>query len=545
MAGVATAPRAAESRNRRVVGALFAPTDIAVLVYFRMAFGLLMTWDALHAFREGRVHRFVHAQLLFKYWPFTFVKPLPSPLLTGVYIVLGVAGIFMAVGLYYRASAIAIFVVQTYVFLLDAGVYLNHMYLVCLLAFLMIFLPANRRLSIDTRFEPSLRSDTVPAWTIWLLQFQIAVPYVFGGINKLNADFYRGTPLRELLLTKQDFPLLGQFFTNATMVDFLIWGSLLLDLLVVFLLLNRRTRVPAYAAALVFHIINSRIFNINIFPWLMIAATAIFFPPDWPRRLVADARAKPRPDRFWRFVIGFVVVGSIASYVPPMFSIVHTLIGGLGGGLVGYFVDDIWTRQQASALSGSATDAHGPDGEARRTSPRRTLVLWLLGVWVAFQILVPLRHWVMSDNVYWTTAGQRFSWYMMLRNKTGTTIFVVRNPHDGETFEIDAADVLDGQQLSKMTGTPDLTVEFAHFLRDKAREGWHIPDPEVRVRTMISLNLRPEQVFIDPNVDLAKVELPLGPLIGHPRWILPLKPRDPHAPQGRKLLQKYLGEQAG
>src|SRR5215208_3517150 len=61
-------------------------------------------------------------------------------------------------------------------------------------------------------------------------------------------------------------------------------GGLLLDLLVVPLLLWRRTRLFAFAAAVVFNLINGVIFDIGIFPWLMLGALLIFFPPELLRR---------------------------------------------------------------------------------------------------------------------------------------------------------------------------------------------------------------------------------------------------------------------
>ena len=41
----------------------------------------------------------------------------------------------------------------------------------------------------------------------------------------------------------------------------------------------------------------------------------------------------------------------------------------------------------------------------------------LLGIYVAFQLLVPLRHWLYPGDVNWTDEGHRFSWRMKLRYK--------------------------------------------------------------------------------------------------------------------------------
>jgi vitamin K-dependent gamma-carboxylase len=61
---------------------------------------------------------------------------------------------------------------------------------------------------------------------------------------------------------------------------------LLFDLLVVPFLLWRKTRLAAFLVAVGFHVINMQLFDIGVFPWFSIATTALFFPPDWPRRLV-------------------------------------------------------------------------------------------------------------------------------------------------------------------------------------------------------------------------------------------------------------------
>ena len=57
-------------------------------------------------------------------------------------------------------------------------------------------------------------------------------------------------------------------------------------------------------AAVVFNLINAAIFNIGIFPWFMLGATLIFFPPDLMRRFArafltpgAALRDDTKPER--------------------------------------------------------------------------------------------------------------------------------------------------------------------------------------------------------------------------------------------------------
>ena len=65
----------------------------------------------------------------------------------------------------------------TYMFLLEQSTYLNHFYMVSLVSFLMIFVPAHRTFSLDATRRPEIRSDTAPVWTLWTLQAQLGIVY--------------------------------------------------------------------------------------------------------------------------------------------------------------------------------------------------------------------------------------------------------------------------------------------------------------------------------------------------------------------------------
>ncbi|MCI0798573.1 MAG: HTTM domain-containing protein, partial [Chloroflexi bacterium] len=306
---------------------LSAPVDIAFLVYFRIAFGGVVLWQVWGIFANDWVERFLTGkEFYFKYWPFYFVQPWPGDGMNIHVALLAVFAAFVMVGLLYRFSAAATFFLLTYIFLLDRALYLNHLYLTCLIAFVMIFLPAHRSLSLDALLRPGLRSTAVPAWTLWLLRFQVAVPMFFGGVAKINSDWLRGQPLFAFLQGQTDFPIIGQFFPLPPVVWLITYGALLIDLLFIFYLANRRTRVFGFIFVLAFHFINSRLFDIGIFPWLMIAATLIFFPPGWPRRMLWDIR-RAHPVRVPALGLGFVLGAFIGGTLPADFSWVHIIIG--------------------------------------------------------------------------------------------------------------------------------------------------------------------------------------------------------------------------
>jgi len=264
---------------------LFQPVDNATLVLFRIMFGGIMFWEVTRYFRHGWISRYwIEPNFNFSYAPFNF-QPLPGEWMYAVWWALGILAVFIILGLFYRISAALFFCLFTYSYLLEQGRYLNHFYLVVLISFLMIFLPTHKAFSLDSLIFKKIRTDVVPAWSLWLVRFIIGVPYFFGGIAKINHDWLRGYPLKKWLLGDLDFPIIGQYFSEHWMVMVMSYSGLLLDLAVVPVLLFKRTRVWGFIVITGFHLMNDQLFSIGIFPWFMMCATTLFFSPDWPRRL--------------------------------------------------------------------------------------------------------------------------------------------------------------------------------------------------------------------------------------------------------------------
>ena len=456
----------------RLCTALFKPVDISFLVFFRILFGGIMLWEVYRYFTYGWIGRYyIEPAVTFTYYGFSWVKPWPG---RGMYIhffVLGLAAACLMVGFLYRIAAPVFFLAFTYSFLLDQTRYLNHLYLVCLIGFLMCFLPAERAFSVDALLRRKIRTTVVPAWTLWLLRAQVGIPYFYGGIAKLNGDWiHGGEPMRTWLLPLTRMPGLGPIFAVDWVVYSFVIGGLLLDLLVVPLLLWRRTRLFAFVAAVLFNLINAVIFEIGIFPWLMLGTLLIFFPPDLLRRF---ARAVMSP---------------------------------------GTSILDVESSQVSV---GAKTVAEGISRSSLFGSQKR--VAGLLAAYLAVQLFFPLRHYLYPGDVSWTEEGHNFSWHMKLRTKGGEAVFSVTHPQSGQSWTIKPEDYLESHQVTKMTTKPDLILLFSHYLaEEKRREGYD--NVEVRARVMVSLNGRQPQLLIDPNVDLAKEQVSLLPA----RWIVPL-----------------------
>ena len=254
--------------------------DNTFLIYFRITFGFLLVWATMKYFHQDLIWTcFQEPRILFTFRGFEFVRPLPGYGMQALFLTIAISAACIMVGFRYRIATSVFFISFTYMFLLDQSWYLNHYYLVCLVAFLLQFMPAEQAFSIDALRSKEIRFDTTPRWVLWLLRLQFSIPYFFGGLAKLNPDWLRGEPMRTWLAAKTDFPVVGQFFTEPWCVGMFSYGGILFDLLVVPLLLWKRTRIPALVFCVMFHTMNHFLFKIGIFPWLMLIVTFMLFPP--------------------------------------------------------------------------------------------------------------------------------------------------------------------------------------------------------------------------------------------------------------------------
>lgn len=442
----------------RISQALERPVDIAPLVYFRICFGSLLACYLTFMLLSGLVRPlYLDPQFHFTYFGFSWVKPLPG---AWTYVHLGVtalAAACVAAGAFYRVASVTLFVGWTYMFLLDQAYYMNHFYLVSLYCALIMAMPLNRCFSVDCRLGYVSASPVATAWTLYSLRACIAIVYFYAGVSKLYPDWLHGEPMRGLLLNHIEVPLFGVFARQPWAPYFLAYGGLFFDLLAAPGLLWRKTRTLTVFTALGFHATNICLFKIDFFPVLAVAATLLFYPPEAFRNV------------FNRH---------------PLFR--------------------------------AAKEAPLPP-----TNPssrfRRSLLLVGLSLFFTVQVLVPLRHWAYPGDHCWTEEGHRFSWHLMLRNKTGRSAFLVVQQDSGEVHQIDPAQYLNSRQVSKLAIHPDMILQFAHFLRDRFQTASGSP-PQVMAFAKASLNRRPLALLLDPKRNLALEKRTLWPQT----WLLPL-----------------------
>ena len=273
------------------------PVDGASVAVFRVLFGALMLVSTLRFFAHGWIAEYyVAPKYFFHYWGFGWVRPWPGAGMSVHYLLIALAAGFITLGVYYRFAAAAFTVAFGYAHFCDKANYLNHYYLATLLGLLFAVLPLDREYSVRVWRRPAERRGQVRAWVLYLLRFQIGVVYVFGGIAKLNGDWLmHGEPLRIWLSANAELPGFGHFVSRPWFGLVFSWAGAAFDLSIVPLLSFRPTRKLAYGAVLAFHLLTAVLFQIGMFPWLMIACATLFFDPSWPRAVWLRLRAHPLP----------------------------------------------------------------------------------------------------------------------------------------------------------------------------------------------------------------------------------------------------------
>ncbi|MCB0819858.1 MAG: HTTM domain-containing protein, partial [Bacteroidetes bacterium] len=304
------------------------------------------------------------------------------------------------------------------------------------------------------------RSFKIPAWCNWLLIFQLCLVYFYAGVAKINSEWLlNAMPLKIWLPAHDNLPLIGPLLSYPETAYVFSWFGMIYDCSIPFLLINRRTRHFAYAAVVLFHLMTGILFQIGVFPLVMIGSTIIFFSAEWHHRFLA-------------FVNRIPIAGSIFR---------------------------IYDKQNEIPLK-----------EYKMSG----FLKWSLGLYILFQLLFPWRYLLYPGNLYATEQGYRFSWRVMLVEKSGDATFYIRDGNAGREGIVNNREFLNSHQEKQMSYQPDMILEFAHFIGNYYRSRG-MKNPEVRAEVYVTINARPGKLLFDPKMDLMKIEDGLQ----HKTWI--------------------------
>ncbi|KOS08084.1 deoxyribonuclease HsdR [Flavobacterium akiainvivens] len=437
-------------------------TDAASLAFFRVAFGLMMFFSIIRFAGNGWIDKFYIAPAFhFTYFGFGWVKPL-GIYTYGIFIICALSALMVALGYRYRLGSILFFLSFTYIELMDKTTYLNHYYFISLVSFVMIFLPANAFFSLDAKRNHLIASAIVPRYTVDVLKVLLAIVYFYAGLAKLNTDWLiNAMPLKIWLTGNTHLPLIGPWLGKQWVAYAFSYIGAVYDLFIVFLLLNRRTRLFGFVLVVVFHSLTRILFPIGVFPLVMIVSSLIFFSPQFHRRALG--------------VVYSIITFGKKKALPASIVTVNKYFASEG---IGYF----------------------------------------LAIFIAIQLILPFRYLLYPGELFWTEEGFRFSWRVMLMEKVGYVQFRIVDSKTGATAYINNRDYLTAFQEKQMSFQPDFILEYAHYLHDTFKAKG-MADPQVYAESYVALNGRLNAPYINPNVNLAKEHESFA----HKTWILPFK----------------------
>ena len=434
---------------------LFKRVSIYPLVTLRIAVGALILFSVIrYAQKSWIAELYIDPTYHFSF--VSWLQPLDGIGMYVVFAVMGLNALCVILGLFYRVNTVMLLALFTYTELLDKTYYLNHYYLVTLLLFWLAVVPAHRYYSLDSKLFPAIQTSQCANWCILIFKAQLSIVYFYAGLAKVNYDWLlHGQPLATWLPGKYQLPLLGPLMHYKWTAILFCWAGCLYDLTIWVFLLMRRTRAIAYVFVLIFHILTGVLFpRIGMFPYIMIAGTIIFFSEGWHRRVVA--------------------------MLP---------------------------------FSGAETESFTP----KSLSPiLQTVASYALVVYLALQVLLPVRYVLYGGNLFWHEQGYRFSWRVMLMEKNGYTAFVLRDPASKVQKEVDQEAYLTPFQRQQMKTQPDMIYQFAQHIGDEfySRFGY---EPEIYVKSRLSLNGRRSQQFTDDTLNIYQLTHPMDK-----GWIIPL-----------------------
>lgn len=346
-----------------------------------------------------------------------------------------------------------------------------------------------------------------------LLRVQWSVAYFFAGCAKCSAEFLiRREPLRAYLQmgVASGMPLapLAPLLTAEPTVAAAAIFALTFDLGAAFALWFQPTFKPFCALAAAFHLTNAMMFStIGSFPFVSLASCLLFTE--------ATPLAKPmeQPQR---------------------------------------------KGEQCKAGSGKAGSGKADRSNGHRISDNksRQSILAAISVWCAVQILLPLRHHLLSDDVAWTKLGNEFAWRMMADTTDGWVDLTLTLHPTNRSFRLHpqslppAPVTLTSHSIRQLLASPGNLQQYivaeraaaakallggtlgseASAERNRFRPGGASNHGRggrrlsVHAECWKSVNGRPYQRYCDPTFDFGGQDGPDAPLSlwsMSPRWMLP------------------------
>ncbi|XP_006616444.1 vitamin K-dependent gamma-carboxylase [Apis dorsata] len=493
---------------------LYRPSDPASLGVVRALFGLCMVLDVVEERGLGDVD-IKWGDPMECHFPLIHgMKPLSLPWMISIYTIMWIGAFGIMLGSRFKIACACFLIPYWYIFLLDKSYWNNHTYLYGIVVILFWGTGADKYFALDAS-ETKRSDNTVPLWNYFILKFQFFALYFLAGLKKSGVEWLSGYAMANLSRHWVFSPF--RLFLTTEQTDFFIvhWFGFIFDLTVGFWMLFDKTRIPAMVFCTAFHLMNSRLFSIGMFPYVCLATMPLFCKPNWPRRLGIFLKRKS----YFSFSakIQDIKICNKATIDLPKES--HDNLSGNGSSI------DNGNREGTNSINSTITCKNTKRidrGKSAKVTRKQKFVVSLLLFHVFLQFFLPYSHFITKGYNNWVPGMYGYSWDMMVH--VWDTVLVVVKVHDNASNEDRYLDPTAWVQSNRWEKHGDMLVQYAsclkenlikqenqffenNFQRDK-RPKWSrlSSNLSIYIDVWCSLNGRFQQRMFNPNVDMLTVD---------------------------------------
>ncbi|XP_046960548.1 vitamin K-dependent gamma-carboxylase [Vanessa cardui] len=532
---------------KKLTDYLHKPVDSSSLAVTRILFGLAMLFDIPDERGGSVMEKRWGDPTICRFPLIPIVKAVPMPFMALVYAALWLGALGITLGYKYRLSATVFTICYWYLFLIEKSYWNNHSYLFGVVALLLATTEANCYWSLDSQLGITRMKQTVPYWNYFILKYQFFILYFMAGMKKGTAEWLTGYSVQNLSEHWVFSPF--KLFLTVPQTDFLIvhWFVFAFDISVAIWMMWSRTRNVAMIFCALFHLMNSRLFRIGMFPWVCLATMPLFYSFDWPKTIMRYAE-KPVSK----------VKGGICTYLHKFK--LNTTSGRTSNAKVitkvddnepkAHFDNDKSNEQNSEDLE-EKIDNEEKGTEEENTSEtkddeifddennsaktseddgdRRKYITFIFIVFHVFtQAFLPYSHFITKGYNNWTNGLYGYSWDMMVHTWEIESVIVkvVDNENKGEFY----VDPYIYSPNDRWTRHGDMVYQYARclkenilkqFIRNKGSNHGKVISNNISIYVDVwcSMNGRFTQRMFDSKTDLLNTFWsPFEPI----RYLMPL-----------------------
>ena len=433
-------------------------TSISSIVFFRIIFGIYLISTIYKFFTERMIERyFIEPEFGFKYAGFRWISQPSEGNTYLIFAILGIAAVFITIGLYYRISSTVFFMGFGYFFLMDKVNYNHEFYWTLSFLFLMIWIPANRNLSVDSVINPSIRSLKMSKKHIYLLKFQLAIPLIYTAIHCISTEWLSA----QYIQYRFEHNLTSYHLSNE-MLEWLpktiACIGLVYGLLMIPSLANRKTQKTSFILLIIYYIIAKTIVgNATPLNWFIVLSTTLFFDENW-------------------FFDKLKNIDFYRKYIS---------------------IDQPYHNNTESTLYKINNHKAVP-----------YLYILFFVIYSGIQVIIPLKVYAYQGNPGWTNEGTYFSWYPKFQErKIKNHAFTIKENNRKKSVKFNPEKqllTLTRRQRIKVIGNPELLALYAKYIKLSVELNSHYRNVSVHLYSLIRYNnMDALESYTDPTADIS------------------------------------------